>query len=165
VGNRLFISSYQGASVFGVCLELTQNGDLYEPKVVYSDQKLQTNGIHTVSILDGAVYGFGRGASADALQCTSFADGKLLWQQEGPDWTRNSQLTIADGLIFALTARDELVLAEANRTGYKELGRVNPGIKLCALKGTQQQPTIANGKLYLRGEDTVICYQIAAEAK
>lgn len=165
VGNRLFISAFQAQSSWGVCLEMVKKGDLYEPKVVYSDQKLQCNAIHTISILDGAVYGFGRGASSDALQCTNFADGKLLWQQEGPDWTRNSQLTIADGLIFALTRNDELVLAEASKTGYKELGRVKPGIKLCALKGTQQQPTIANGKLYLRGEDTVICYQITPDAK
>ena len=68
---------------------------------------------------------------------------------------------MADGLIFALTKKDELVLAEANKTGYKELGRVNPGIKLAV---PQQQPTLFNGRLYLRGDDTVVCYQAASPA-
>jgi hypothetical protein len=38
------------------------------------------------------------------------------------------------------------------------LGRVNPGIHL----GVQQQPTLFNGRLYLRGNDTAVCYQAAA---
>jgi hypothetical protein len=63
---------------------------------------------------------------------------------------------VADSLIFALTRKDELVLAEVNKTAYKELGRVNPGIKL----GIQQQPTIFGGRLFLRGNDTVVCYQV-----
>jgi hypothetical protein len=63
---------------------------------------------------------------------------------------------VADGLIFAVTKKDELVLAEANKTAYKELGRVNPGIKL----GIPQQPTLFGGRLYLRGTDTVVCYQV-----
>ena len=48
------------------------------------------------------------------------------------------------------------MLAQANKTAYQELGRVNPGIKL----GIQQQPTIFNGRLYLRGNDTVVCYEV-----
>ena len=59
-----------------------------------------------------------------------------------------------------MTKKDELVLAEANRTGYRELGRVNPGIKL----GIPQQPTIFNGRLYLRGNDTVVCYEVSGPA-
>jgi len=68
-------------------------------------------------------------------------------------------LIVADGLIFALTKKGDLVLAEANQTGYKELGRVATRIKL----GIPQQPTIANGRLYVRGDTTVVCYQVVGK--
>jgi outer membrane protein assembly factor BamB len=129
--------------------------------ILYQDKRLQCNGYHTVSIVDGAVYGFGLGAEQESLQCTDLASGELLWEQPGPDWSRNGNLTVADGLIFALTKKQEMVLAEVNKTGYKELGRVNPGIRLPI---PQQQPTLFNGRLYLRGNDTVVCYQVAAVA-
>jgi len=101
------------------------------------------------------------GAEQESLQCTDLESGALLWEQAGPDWSRKGNLTVADGLIFALTKKGGLVLAEANKTGYKELGRVNPGIRLAI---PQQQPTLFNGRLYLRGNDTVVCYQAAASA-
>jgi outer membrane protein assembly factor BamB len=160
MGNRVFLSGFQGATSWGACVELKAKGGKIEPRTVYIDNKLQCNGYHTVSIVDGAVYGFGRGTEWDALQCTDYATGKLLWQQEGAEWSRQNNMTVADGLIFALTKNNELVLAEANKTGYKELGRVKPGLKL----GIQQQPTIYNGRLYLRGEDGIVCYQVGTDS-
>jgi hypothetical protein len=65
-------------------------------------------------------------------------------------------LVVADGLIFALTKKNELVMAEAGREGYRELGRVALGIEL----GRPQQPTIANGRMYIRGDTTVICFKV-----
>ena len=42
---------------------------------------------------------------------------------------------------------------------YRELGRVRPGIEL----GRQQQPTIANGRLYLRHGDTLAAYDLTGK--
>jgi outer membrane protein assembly factor BamB len=158
VGSRLFMSGFQAPGSWGICLDMQVKDGKIEPVVRTQSNRLQCNAYHTVSIVDGAVYGFGLGAQEESLQCTDLETGALLWEQAGPDWSRKGNLTVADGLIFALTKKDELVLAEANKTGYKELGRVNPGIRL----GIQQQPTIFNGRLYLRGNDTVVCYQAAA---
>jgi outer membrane protein assembly factor BamB len=158
IGSRLFFSGFQGGSSWGVCLDMKVKDGKIEPTSRTQSNRLQCNAYHTVSVVNGAVYGFGLGMDQEALQCTDLETGELLWQQAGPDWSRKGNLTVADGLIFALTKKDELVLAEANKTGYKELGRVSPGIKL----GIQQQPTIFNGRLYLRGNDTVVCYQAGA---
>ncbi len=158
VGSRVFMSAFQSASSWGICLDMQVKDGKIEPVVLNQSKRLQCNGYHTVSIIDGAVYGFGLGDQQESLQCTDLETGNLLWEQSGPDWSRNNNMTVADGLIFALTKKDELVLAEASKTGYKELGRVNPGIHL----GVQQQPTLFNGRLYLRGNDTAVCYQAAA---
>ena len=158
VGSRVFMSAFQTPSSWGICLDMQVKDGKIEAVTRTQSDKLQCNAYHTVSIVDGAVFGFGLGDTQESLQCTDLETGALLWEQAGPDWTRKNNLTVADGLIFALTKKDELVMAEANKTGYKELGRVNPGIKL----GIQQQPTVFNGRLYLRGNDTVVCYQVAA---
>jgi hypothetical protein len=111
------------------------------------------NWFHTPSIHDGAVYGF----SSYRLQCTSLDSGEVLWEQfDRKNWDTRQQLIVADGLIFALTTGKELVMAEANKTGYQELGRVHHGLEM----GHTQQPTLANGRLYIRGFDTVVCYQL-----
>ena len=151
VSNRVFLSC--GATRFSMCVELKKREGQYVPRIEYESSSLQQNTYHTPSIFDGAVYGFG----TDRLQCTSLDSGKLLWEQREPrDWDTKQQLIVADGLIFALTKNRELVMAEANKTGYKELGRVSHGLDI----RHPQHPTIANGRLYIRGFDTVVCYQL-----
>ena len=156
IGSRVMFSGFQGGTSLGVWVEMQAKEGKIEPATRFQSSRLQCNAFHTVSIVDGGVYGFGKGADQDALQCTDLETGELLWEQAGPEWSRGGNLTVADGLIFALTKKDELVLAEANKVGYKELGRVNPGIKL----GLPQQPTIFDGRLFLRGNDTVVCYEV-----
>ncbi|MEI8376723.1 MAG: PQQ-binding-like beta-propeller repeat protein [Planctomycetota bacterium] len=161
LGNRMFVSAFQSGVSWGACVEFKVEDGKTSARTVYISDKLMCNAYHTPSVYAGAVYGFGRGSKSDALQCIDLESGKLLWQQEGPEWSRQGNMMVADGLIFATTKHDELVLAEAGKSGYKELGRVNPGIKL----GLPQQPTIFGNRLYLRGNDTIVCYQADSHAK
>lgn len=158
IGPLLFLSGAQPPDCYGALLRMSAKGGKIEARQVYIDKKLQTNMYHTVSVYKGMVFGFGRGNEAVALQCTDLKTGKLIWQKEGPEWGLDRQLVVAGGRIFAITRQDEMLLLDAARTGYKELGRVKPGMKL----GIPQQPTIANGRLYLRGEDALVCYQVGA---
>jgi len=158
VGSRLFVCGGEGVEKnFSVCLEMKAVDGHIECEEVYFSPELQVNKYNTVAVHDGAVFGFGGGRKAGFLHATNFDDGRLLWREESDDWTQAQNLVVADGLIFAVTNNDELVLAEASRDGYRELGRVATGIEL----GRPQQPTIANGRLYLRGKQHVVCYKIA----
>lgn len=151
VSNRVLLCS--GENRCSMCIELKKREGQYVIEVVYESSSNQQNFFHTPSIHDGAVYGF----STSRLQCTSLDSGELLWEQREPrDWDTKQQLIVADGLIFALTKGKELVMAEANKAGYKELGRVRHGLEI----HHTQQPTLANGRLYIRGLDTVVCYQL-----
>ena len=158
IGSRLFLSAGEGKGRnFSACLQMQRENGKLTCRELYRSSELQTNMYHTVSIDQDAVFGFGGGSKAGFLHCTNLADGRLLWKAESKDWTKDRNLVIADGLVFALTNNDELLLAEASRERYRELGRVPLHIKL----GRPQQPTIANGRLYIRGESFVSCYQIA----
>lgn len=157
IGPRVLVCGGEGKNRnFSACLEMKGVNGKISFKELYVSTELQTNMYHTASIHDGAVFGFGGGAKAGFLHATNFEDGKLLWKEESKDWTKDQNMVVADGLIFALTKTDEVVLAEASRERYRELGRVKPGIEM----GRQQQPTIANGRMYIRGAKWVVCYQV-----
>ena len=151
-GSRVILCGGQGSAAFSACLQMYVRDGKVRDRQLYRSEKTQVNMYHTVAVLDGAAYGFG----SKSLQCTSLENGRLLWAQAGGDWGMDQPLIVADGLIFALSRRGDLVLIEANQTGYKELGRVATKIKL----GIPQQPTIANGRLYVRGDTTIVCYDV-----
>ncbi len=157
IGSRLFVCGGEGKGRdFSVCLEMQAEGDTIHCREVYLSTELQNNKYNTVAIYDDAVFGFGGNDRAGFLHCTNFADGSLLWKESGRQWTNEQNLIIADGLLLALNKNNELVMAEASREGYRELGRAKVPIEL----GRPQQPTIANGRMYLRGKEAVVCYQV-----
>ena len=157
VGSKLFVCAGEGKGKdFAALLDMKVVDGKITFEEVYAGAEFQANAFNTPAIYDDAIFGFGGNKTAGFIHATNFADGTLLWKQADREWTNQQNLIIADGLIFALNKNNELVLAEASREGYKELGRVDTRIDL----GRPQQPTIANGRLYLRGMDTVVCYQI-----
>jgi outer membrane protein assembly factor BamB len=157
VDDRLFVCAGEGRGKdFSVCLQMqAQDGEI-SCQPLYSSTELQVNMYNTVAVYDDAVFGFGGNRTAGFLHCTNFADGQLLWKAESREWTNHQNLIIAGGLIYAVTKDHHLVMAEASREGYRELGRTKLEIDL----GRPQQPTIANGRLYLRGLQSVVCYQV-----
>jgi len=157
VGSRLFVSGGEGTGKnFSACLQMEANDGKIAFKELYRSTELQTNNFNTVAIYTDAVFGFGGRGEGGFIHCTDFNDGRLLWKEIDSDWSKDQQLIIADGLIFALTKNEDLVMAEANRERFVELGRVHIDMDL----GRPQHPTIANGRLYIRGNKSVACYRI-----
>jgi outer membrane protein assembly factor BamB len=159
IGSRLFICGGEGKGKdFSVCLEMSAENGKISFRELYRSTELQTNMFNTVAIVDDAVFGFAGTKTFGSLQCTDFNDGRLLWKKEGREWSADQNLIVADGLIFAVTKNNELVLADATREGYRERGRVAVKMEM----DMPQQPTIANGRLYLRGKHEVVCYEVGS---
>lgn len=162
VGAKLFFCGGEGKGRnFSACLQMEAQNGRITFRELYRSTEWQTNMYNTVAILQDAVFGFGGRAKTGFLHCTDLNDGRLLWKQEGEEWTKDQNLVVADGLIFALTQNGDLVLAEANRERYRELGRTHVPVDL----GRPQQPTLAHGRLYIRGEQAVVCYQVAEQIR
>ena len=150
-GSKVFLCD--GLPPFSACLQMVVRDGRLAVQQLYHDESRQGNLYNTVAVLDGYVYGFGNAA----LQCTRLEDGELLWERQDADWAGGPQLIVADGLIFVL-GTFQLVLAEATPAGYLERGRVRHGVAL----GYPQQPTLANGRLYIRGDKDIVCYDVLA---
>lgn len=71
----------------------------------------------------------------------------------------------ADGMIYCLGERDgAVVLAEASPDDWKEHGRftLNPQTEIRSDRGAiWVHPVILNGRLYLRDQDLIYCYDVS----
>jgi hypothetical protein len=53
----------------------------------------------------------------------------------------------------------EVILIAASPAGFKELGRMP------VLQTTRQAPSLANGLLYVRDDEHIVCLQVSAGGK
>ncbi len=124
-------------------------------KEVYFD-KAVAPGIGGAVLLDGYLYGF----STPNLFCAEFATGKVQWKEAsvGP-----SALCFADGRLYVRGQKGEVALVEANPKMYVEKGRFKQPEK--TKTPAWPHPVVANGGLYLRDMDVLLCYDVAAPKK
>jgi outer membrane protein assembly factor BamB len=105
-----------------------------------------------VLLIDGYLYGF----SNAILTCMEFATGKVAWRDRS---VGKGSLTYADGKLFILGESNTAGLAAATPSAYKELGRFN-----IADQGypSWAHPVVAGGRLYLRNQGMLMCYDVRA---
>lgn len=90
---------------------------------------------------------------ANRLMSIELETGIIKWQQSGFEW---GGLVAIDGKLIVLDGRSgELVMCKLNTEAYEELGRITP------LGGQSwTAPIIANGKLYVRNKQALVCLDI-----
>ncbi|HYO15291.1 MAG TPA: hypothetical protein VE685_19005, partial [Thermoanaerobaculia bacterium] len=84
------------------------------------------------------------------------ATGEQKWVQRGYG---KGSLVAADGLLYILSDRGQLILAEATPEGFAEKGKVT------VMEGkTWTAPALSRGRLYLRDEDEMIVLDVRNQA-
>jgi outer membrane protein assembly factor BamB len=92
------------------------------------------------------------------LTCVEFKTGKVQWQDRTPG---KGTVGYADGRLYCRNERDGAVyLVEANPKEYVEHGRLEQPDR--SEEQAWTHPVIANGKLYLRDQNMLLCYDIKA---
>jgi len=153
IGEQVFLSS---GPLGCVLLAPAVSGP---PKVVWEkkgSQAVMDNYWATAVFHDKHLYGISGGAESNSpsLNCVEAATGKLVWSREG---FGEANLTLADGHLYILTVKGELVVAPATPNGYREKGRC----KILEPADYVNAPTIAGKKLYARDLKSIICLDIA----
>jgi outer membrane protein assembly factor BamB len=102
-------------------------------------------------LLDGSIYGFDGGIFC----CVDAKTGERHWK--GGHYGHGQVLLLADQrLLLVLSETGEVVLLTANPRKLDELG------KFQALEGkTWNNPAIAHGRLYVRNDQVMACYELA----
>jgi outer membrane protein assembly factor BamB len=116
-----------------------------------------------VIVLDGYLYGANGGNEGGYLVCLDFKTGNVLW--DGRDLPNRpapkGSLTLADARLYYRTERGAVLLIEPSPKEYLERGRFEQPDRTNL--PAWAHPVVANGKLYLRDQDTLFCYDVKAK--
>jgi outer membrane protein assembly factor BamB len=102
-------------------------------------------------LLDGYLYG----ADGGKLACLEFKTGKVMWA-EGK--AGKGSIAYADGRLYYRNEGGPMLLVEASPQKYIEHGRFQQPER--SKQNAWPHPVIANGKLYLRDQDVLLCYDV-----
>ena len=148
-GNKVFFSSDYGTGAGLV--ELTAAGQNISAKEVYFTREMRNH--HSSSVLIGDhLYGF----SSAILTAMKFDTGEIAWRDRS---VGKGSVVFADDRLYLFSETGVVGLAAADPTGYREHGRFQ--IKTGSLP-TWSHPVVANGKLFIRDQDTIYAYDVKA---
>jgi outer membrane protein assembly factor BamB len=116
---------------------------------VYFKKEMQNH--HGGMVLVGDyLYGSGEGR----LICLEFKTGHVQWDERRPG---KGSIAYADGRLYYRNENGPMILIEANPKEYVEHGRFTPPR---TGKPAWPHPVIANGKLLLRDQQYLYCYDV-----
>jgi outer membrane protein assembly factor BamB len=131
----------------GLLLKLIPDGDGVAARRVYETRRM-SNHFATCVLLGDQLYGF----SEKLLVCMDVQTGEVRWQQRGFD---KGSLTVADGKLVILGEFGRLAVAEPTPDEYREIASFQFSENKC-----WTVPVVANGRLYLRDEHKIACYDL-----
>lgn len=150
--HHVFVTSGYGAGCN--LFKITKSGDTFQAAEVYANKEL-INHHGGVVLIDGHIYGH---SDKGGWTCMNLMTGDVVWKER--DALRKGSL-VAFGHRLILRQEDKegtVVLAVATPDGFQETGRFDPPNR--SDKNSWPHPVIANGKLYLRDQDMLVCYDL-----
>jgi outer membrane protein assembly factor BamB len=131
-------------------LRLSADGQGVTAREVYLNRVLTSHHGGVVLVGD-SLYG----TNNRELVCLDFKTGATRWTN--PSVGKGS-ITAADGHLYVRGENGKVALVEATPTAYKEKGRFEQPDR--SEKSAWPHPVIANGRLYLRDDDVLLCYDV-----
>ncbi|MEP7272629.1 MAG: PQQ-binding-like beta-propeller repeat protein [Acidobacteriota bacterium] len=145
--NKVFFSSAYDTG--GALLNLTaQNGEVKAQEAYFTRDMMNHHG--GMVLVDGYLYGF----SNAILTCLEFSTGKVMWKDRS---VGKGSITYADGMLYLQGEKQLVGMAEANPKAYVEKGRFP-----ISDRGWDSwaHPVVVGGKLYIRNQNELTCYDI-----
>jgi outer membrane protein assembly factor BamB len=149
-------------SGYGVGCKLVRIGkDGKSVETVYADNKVMKNHHGGVVLLNGKIYGHSDGAG---WVCQDLESGNEVWAFK--DFGKGA-IHYADGKFYCLDERNGTVaLVDASDKAWKEISRfkLEPlSEKRSKHGGIWPHPVVLNGRLYLRDQEYIYCYDVKGQ--
>lgn len=151
-GENVYVTS--GYGIGCNLFKVTKEGGAFKAEEVYAN-KVMKNHHGGVVLLGDNIYGHSDGVG---WVCQDLKSGKAVWEEKGK--LGKGAAVYADGRLY-LRQEDKqgtIALVEASPAGYKEHGRFDQPERTS--KNSWAHPVVAGGKLYIRDQDTLLCYDV-----
>ncbi len=159
-GDYIFTSSGYGTGS-GLLKIVHGEEGLEAEEVYFLDAKTMQNHHGGVILHDNVVF-TGTGHNRGFPIAVDFMTGKIFWGPAENEGRNSAAITYADDRIYFRYQNGRMILIEATAKEYREHGSfVIPDVK----KESWSHPVIADGKLYLREQDNLYCYDVKAPAR
>ncbi len=151
----LFAASAYGAGGGAVKLVKGEGGKITAEEVYFTSRMQNHHG--GMIVVDGCLYGANGGNGGGIMTCLDFQTGDTLWRdRKGP----KGSLLLADGRLYLRGEEGEILLIEPSREEFLERGRFEQPDRSSAKAWAH--PIVANGKLYIRDQGLLLCYDVTA---
>jgi outer membrane protein assembly factor BamB len=139
-------------------LSKSADGGVQADEVYHRSARELQNHHGGVILVGDYLYG-GHGHNKGMPFCLEMKTGKLMWRNEDPEIQGHNSAAVvyADGHLIFRYEDGTVSLIEASPKGYKETG----SFVLPHRHGPSwPHPVVADGRLYLRNQDELLCYDI-----
>ncbi len=152
--DRVFVTS--GYGIGGNLFQVTKSADGFAASQVYANKGLENHHGGVIRIGE-YIYGHSEGRG---WVCLEMKTGKVVWKNGG---VGKGSIACADGHFYLRSedsSRGTIALIDATPEGYRERGRFDqPDL---SGNNTWPHPVVANGRLYIRDQALLLCYDVKA---
>ncbi len=144
------------ASGYGVgcnMFKVTKAGNTFTAEQVY-ENKGMVNHHGGMVLLGEHVYGYSDGKG---WSCLKLSDGETVWSDKT---IGKGAITYADGRFYlrAESGSGTIALIEASPAAYKQISRFDQPDR--SGKQSWPHPVVLNGRLYIRDQGVLLCYEV-----
>jgi outer membrane protein assembly factor BamB len=149
--NQVYVTS--GYGVGCNAFKITKDAKGFKTEEIYASKDM-ANHHGGVILLGNYLYGH---SDSGGWICQDFKSGEVKWSDKG---VGKGAIAYADGHFYCRSESGKglVALIEATPEGYKEKSRFEQPDR--SSKNSWPHPVIANGKLYLRDQDVLLCYDV-----
>ena len=157
-GNHVFVTtSYKTGSAL---LKLTRDGDKMKVEEVWFKGPQDFENHHGGVVLVGDYLYGGDGQNKGTPVCLKFLTGEIAWKPAALA-KGSAAVLYADGHLIFRYDSGLVALIEATPDEFRVKGQFQPVVKS---PPAWPHPVIHDGKLYLRANDTLMCYDVKAKS-
>jgi outer membrane protein assembly factor BamB len=154
-GDRVFFTAGYGRG--GGIVQVSKNGSDFETKELWFKQDVQNKHGGVIWVGD---YLYGGRDGGSIPWCADARTGKVLWTGRSSEGNGSVSVTYADGHLYWRYENGYVALVPATPKEYQETS----GFKIAMPSGEPSwpHPVVVDGRLYLRDQDTLWCYDLRA---
>ena len=153
-----FVLLAAGYNIGGMLLRQVLRGDGIDVEKVYSANRALANKHGGIVRVGDYVYCDKEDSGTPG--CVEFKTGKQMWRERGKG-TGSMSVIAADGHLYLHFADGTIVLAKATPKAYEPVSTFK--VPHAGIQPGWAHMMLADGKLYIRGEDYIRCYDVKAK--